>query len=139
MKFLQNCFIRKNTPELRKKLRKNGIRWNDFDDNRGEWLAYNSGMWISVSQGHERVFPDHIDCGLNEEMFLALTALREDTDIHQWFICKGSYKSQGDLGIIEEGTWHKMNLRSLPYCLARRWRKATVEEILEHFRKEETR
>ena len=137
MKFLQHCFIRKNTPELREKLESFGYKHNDLDDNDRPWLAANHGMYISVDKGFHRLPLEDIDCGTNEEMFLALTALRDDTDIHQWFICKDSYKSQRDLGIIEKGTWHKMNLRSLPYCLARRWRKATVEEIVELFNKEE--
>ena len=65
-----DCFIRKNTPELRNKLKANGIRWNNFDDNKGEWIAFNSGMYISVSQGHDRMFPEHIDCGVDEDLFI---------------------------------------------------------------------
>ena len=71
-----DCFIRKNTPELKERLRQNGIRWNDFDDNTGEWLAFNGGMYISVSPGHERVFPDHKDCGLDEDLFIK--TIKED-------------------------------------------------------------
>ena len=67
---IMDCFIRKNTPELREKLKQNGIRWNDLDDNRGCWLAYNSGMFISVMEGHERLFPKHVDCGDNEDLFI---------------------------------------------------------------------
>ena len=137
MKFLQHCFIRKNTPELRKKLESFGFRHNELDDGCRPWLAANHGMYISVDEGFHRLPLEDIDCGENEEMFLALAALNEENDYGQWFISKVSYKTQSDLGIIEAGTWHKMNLRSLPYCLARRWRKATVEEIVEHFRKEE--
>ena len=48
--FIQHCFIRKNTPELCQRLRMLGYRQNFFDDNSGEWLAVNHGMFISVSE-----------------------------------------------------------------------------------------
>lgn len=67
-----NCFIRKNTPELRNKLDSLGFIQNYFDDNDGEWLAYNYGMYISVSKGFERMFPNDIDCGINEDLFIKL-------------------------------------------------------------------
>ena len=67
---INHCFIRKNSEELRNKLKQYGIRQNDFDDNRGEWLAYNYGLYISVDKGYERLFPDEIDCGTDEEMFI---------------------------------------------------------------------
>lgn len=67
-----HCFIRKNTPELRLKLDFLLIKQNDFDDNDGEWLAYNYGMYISVSKGYEKLFPEEIDCGTNEDLFIAL-------------------------------------------------------------------
>ena len=67
---VNHCFIRKNSEELRNKLKQYGIRQNDFDDNRGEWIAYNYGLYISVDKGHERLFPDEIDCGTDEEMFI---------------------------------------------------------------------
>ena len=43
-------------------------------------------MWISVDAGYDKLFPDEIDCGDNEELFFALTALRDDTDKNQWII-----------------------------------------------------
>jgi hypothetical protein len=67
---VNHCFIRKNSEELRNKLKQYGIRQNDLDDNRGEWLAYNYGLYISVDKGYERLFPDEIDCGTDEEMFI---------------------------------------------------------------------
>lgn len=35
--FTQPCFIRKNTPELRKKIQEMGQRANTLDDFKGEW------------------------------------------------------------------------------------------------------
>lgn len=84
--FTQKCFIRKNTLELREKLRNLGIRHNSFDDNEGEWLASNYGMFISVFPGFENLHDEDIDCGENEELFLAIAAIRNDSDKNQWFI-----------------------------------------------------
>lgn len=65
-----DCFIRKNTPELREELKRSFVRWNDLDDNSGEWVAFNSGMCISVHKGHERLFPGHVDCGTDADLFI---------------------------------------------------------------------
>lgn len=76
-----------------------------------------------------------IDCGANEELFLSIASLRDDTDKYQWFIM--------DVEIyvyIPKGTWFQSTdrnggrhvgtqIESL-YC-----HKATVEELIEHFNK----
>ena len=80
-----NTFVRNNTEYIREGLRKLGIPQNDFDDGDRPWIAVNHGMWISVDEGHDRLFPDDIDCGDNEDLFLAVAALRDDTDYMQWF------------------------------------------------------
>ena len=80
-----NCFIRKNTEYIREGLKNLGIPQNTFDDGTRPWIAFNHGMWISVDEGHDRLFPDDIDCGDNEDLFLAIAALRDNTDFGQWF------------------------------------------------------
>ena len=88
--FTTPCFIRKNTPELRKKLEDLGYLppsklWYDenfaicafWRDNNGEYLIY------EIDDDFERIIaPNYpfIDCGDNEELFIALAALRDDTD-----------------------------------------------------------
>lgn len=85
MGFTTAAFIRRNTPELRKKLEELGYRkyGNPFqitDDSKlvttidGEYVPYNVPLDDSF-----------IDCGTNEELFLAIAALRDDTDENQWF------------------------------------------------------
>ena len=71
-----------------------------------------------------------IDCGDNEELFLALAALRDDTDKNQWIIDEAN-ECFGD-----DDSWmicdkDDMNDRAV-YT---HYRKATVEEIIEHFNK----
>ena len=80
-----------------------------------------------------------IDCGINEEMFLALAALRDDTDEHQWFIATDTLWDENYDGEIttyfEEGQWFKYDEWSYIEDLSSYFRKATVEEIIEHFTK----
>ena len=69
-----------------------------------------------------------VDCGDNEELFLALAALRDDTDKWQLFIFDGIdvpdyFLQKGDMWIC-----------SLDKHLVKNCHKATVEEIIEHFK-----
>ena len=73
---------------------------------------------------------DSVDCGTNEELFLAIAALRDDTDKNQWF-------TDGDL-------WFKcgdeMCDETIDYYLneySRKLHKATVNELIEHFKEKE--
>lgn len=138
MKFLQHCFIRKNTPELRGKLESFGYRHNYLDDNSRPWLAANHGMYISVDEGFHRLPLKDIDCGENEEMFLALAALNNENDYAQWFIYDDTEWNDKNPSVF----WHLCESHSIERVLCYDLmftdaRKATVEEILEHFRKEE--
>ena len=62
-----------------------------------------------------------IDCGTNEELFLALAALRNDTDKYQWFTDGDLWFKCGD-EVCNEG---------------RKIHKATVDELIEHFKTKE--
>lgn len=131
MAFKQECFIRKNTPELQKKLALLGYRHNIFDKNDRPWLAANYGLFISVDEGFQRLNPTDIDCGTNEEMFLALAALRDDSDYMQWFICgdgESMFKVDKPGMTVDEYDHNYMDGWD-----TEGYRKATVEEIVEHF------
>ena len=41
-------------------MRQIGLHQNCFDDNKGEWLAVNYGLFISVSEGFEKLHKDDI-------------------------------------------------------------------------------
>lgn len=146
--FTQSCFVRKNTHELREKLRRLGQRANTLDDFKHEWLAANYGMFISVSKGFENLNPSDVDCGTNEELFLAIAALRDDTDKYQWFVLdthlsfnpnancieysKGNFikcvRDKWNVDFNEDGTPCEFSSRNIPA------HKATVEELIEHFK-----
>lgn len=107
--FTQPRFLRKNTSELREKLRNMGYQGFkgcslNHDDKTDE------GECLFVSNGDETLidsFPTYqaldtrtceyfnlsqvIDCGVNEDLFLALSALRNDSDYRQCFVCTKTY------------------------------------------------
>lgn len=136
--FTQPCFIRKNTPDLRKKLQEMGQRANTLDDFKGEWLAANYGMFISVQDGFQHLHPNDIDCGTNEELFLALAALQDDSDENQWFV----YPNENNwFKCYDNNIEEVRNEPSIRMSCQSAWfyksHKATVQELIEHFSKKE--
>ena len=147
--FTTNCFIRKNTPELRKKLEELGYepcyRTSIHPDEHKNIVAcknYGSryyGVSDVEATRHGNVADaiknrEMIDCGDNEDLFLALAALRNDTDKNQWVI------DEANECFGWEDSWmicdkDDMNERAV-YT---HYRKATVEEIIKHFKKGETK
>jgi hypothetical protein len=174
MTFIQPCFIRKNTPELRKKLEELGYEpchrmtiHPDLYKNICVCSFFGSKYYgvTDVEVSRPGNIADAIknrgmiDCGTNEELFLALAALRNDSDYMQWFIVPKTRTKQmsgcfgqtigmdGHYKEIVGYEWYrhenkdnalteKLNamlqmeindMEFLPH-------KATVEEIIEHFK-----
>lgn len=71
-----------------------------------------------------------IDCGTNEVLFIALAALRDDTDKFQWFT---DSKKWFQCQYLKVG----MHYHDKPEILFEKWHKATVNELVEHFKEEE--
>ena len=134
--FTASCFIKKNTPELINKLIDLGYVKALFDEEYTKSDAHG----LIVDQGDiaplehamqemELMFTyNFVDCGENEDLFLALAALRDDTDKWQLFIFDGIdvpdyFLQKGDMWIC-----------SLDNHLVENCHKATVEEIIEHFK-----
>ena len=146
MSFIQPCFIRKNTPEIRKKLEELGYKPSYpifiYPEVFKHIAACNffGSKYYGVSDdevSHHGEIKDAIknggmiDCGDNEELFLSLAALRDDTDINQWIIDEAN-ECFGD-----DDSWmicDKDNMNDR--VVYTHYRKATVEEIIEHFKKE---
>ena len=128
MAFIQPCFIKKNTPELRKKLEELGY------ENRGKVRYYGEPIYIYCEMDIfytspcKLKIPDNyiIDCDDNEELFLSLAALRDDSDYMQWFTDgkKWFQNKQNDTDVIRYGAGNPINFQ-----------EATVEELIEHFKK----
>lgn len=129
-KFTAPCFIRKNTPELRKKLEELGYR-TLFS------ARYCYGNGICARNGLVSAYKmpsldkDTIDCGTNEQLFLALAALREDSHKYQWHICTQEHITS-QMKEYHVGDWNMCvhALLSTNSC----WRKASPKELIEHFK-----
>ena len=146
MGFTTPCFIRKNTQELRRGLEELG-----YSKNYPEWTVDCSIIWAYqypikgfdtpsyvIADSFDLPFDKHsalcgkfIDCGTNEELFLAIAALRDDTDKNQWF-------TDGDKWIlcpeIKFSTYWVYNDVDVNLDVIH---KATVNELIEHFKTKE--
>lgn len=97
--FIHQSLIRKNTPELRKKLRTIG-----YGTSNNEEIDSQSPNLFACKQGEKFIdtWPHYIglknnilkyldynhvvNCNDNEQLFLAVAAVRDDTDKYQWFV-----------------------------------------------------
>ena len=179
MGFTQACFIRKNTLELRKKLEELGYTNGAWESphfeypylkcwpNRKFGLFKGEGFYMTEDDyrldGKVWTYNpkgDVIDCGDNEELFLALAALRDDSDYMQWFVCPKTHikRKSGWFGQVigMDGhykeivgyEWHrhenndnaltkkinemiKMEVEDTEFLP----HKATVEELIKYFKK----
>ena len=138
MGFIQNCFIRKSTKDLTDKLYRIGNR-----SGRGYWHSdINTLLVCEIDQ--YRCLDDewgnavsltkkgYINCGTNEELFLSIAALRDDSDIYQWFI---NEKDDEFLFCNQSELKHVID-NSYDWCgySVSDFRKATVEELISHFK-----
>lgn len=125
MGFTTQCFIRKNTANIRNRLKELGYYCNPY-------LGWHNLFTCVFGVNSVYSLDDYdtnglkeidgiIDCGTNEELFLAIAALRDDTDKYQWFI-DGDLWFKCDDEVCNEG---------------RKIHKATVDELIEHFKTEE--
>ena len=138
--FTQPCFIRKNTSELRKKLEELGYYQHPFYGDNGQYLYLNRGFYHTNVIGYSEEIERMIDCGTNEELFIRLAALRDDTpiDSYYWFndklvMCYSVF----DLNINQSITYRFQSVDNPKICFPfniDNMRKATIEEIIEHFK-----
>ena len=127
MGFTTPCFIRKSTYKLMYRLNELGYRLFGCELNEDlciftetEYRLYSVEFFSNIPHHDET---DSIDCGTNEDLFLALAAVRDDTDKFQWFISP-------------EGIW-AYNKNNDSISVSPKWRKATVDELIEHFKTKE--
>lgn len=134
--FTQSCFIRKNSPELREKLINLGYHVYDLNMNKdspADWCtvieseADYAGIWDKEPKNKEKF----LDCGENEQLFLALAALSDDTDAQQWFVHKsGSHWWRTEFDSFLECFIESNEDSELKY---EDFHKATPEELIKHF------
>lgn len=125
--FTQSCFIRKDTQELRDKLKEIGLHPHPcILPKFRPYLFVNRGFYSRNEIGCQEEVERAFDCGENEDLFLAIAALRDDNDFMQYFkaaevdrllLCRVKY-------IEDCTTFHEL------------YRKLTPEELIEHFNHE---
>lgn len=143
MGFIQPCYIYKNTESLRENLEKLGYKCNCKFDSNMLWIVGNNyfcsnQILLNNREIGDLVF-DKICCGTNEELFLAIAALRDDSDINQWFVYNNTdWENEEDLKEITFFLCKEKTVKSEMCCnlLYNDCRKATVEELIKHFIKE---
>lgn len=146
MGFTTPCFIRKNTPELRRGLEEFG-----YSKNYPEWTVDCSIIWAYqypikgfdtpsyvIADSFDLPFDKHsalcgkfIDCGTNEELFLAIAALRDDTDKYQWFTDGNKWILCPEIKFSTYWVYNDVDV-NLDVI-----HKATVNELIEHFKTKE--
>ena len=125
MGFTTPCFIRKNTPELRKKLEELGYKVSNEAHINDNFLTIDNNEVFGIEEPYTpEECNGYIHCGTNEKLFLAIAALRDDTDKYQWFISP-------------EGVWVYNKDYDSILEVSLKWHKATVNELIEHFKEKE--
>ena len=127
MGFTTPAFIRRNTPELRKKLEELGYYLHPecIDDDRGNYLFVNREYYLNIPLGYLEELSRSIDCGTNEELFLAIAALRDDTSANQYWVFDQDFPPHYQKGDFTIGHFHRCSC----YCHV-----ATVEDLIEYFK-----
>lgn len=142
MKFTQPCFIRKNTPELREKLKALGYKpfgviehgfGLSTDEKLCEFESFDDQGLSNILKCCEPMYIESIDCGDNEELFLAIAALRTDSPDYQWFLWE---HNDGEYHPELEESWKQ-------YIPGEHWqewwwfevKKATVQQLIDKFTK----
>lgn len=130
--FIQRCFIIKNSKELRDKVYRLGGRNGKWLNDASEIIACSHEMFrchdLDLGAEYTLVNKGYIHCGKNEELFLAIAALRDDSDIHQWF-------TDGEKWVISDvhsliGLKEYFETIGFNYPATH---KATIEELIKHY------
>lgn len=137
MGFTTQCFIRKNTDNIRNRLKEVGYKMIspiEYDN------LECSDNWVNDIKSLNDC--NGINCGFNEELFLAIAALRDDSNYMQWFITDSILSvSYGDsigndhyftelkgIMFFWDENWDNATI------ISGRYHKATVNELIEHFK-----
>lgn len=132
--FTTPCFIKKNTPKLRKYLKNLGYK--QIESLGGDSIFCYPDM-MSFAESYLQDFPQEAlagftNCENSETIFKAIAALRDDSDYMEWFICDepiNIYNNKvlyiGEIFQVEVDKFDKSIIAH----------KASVEELVIHFKK----
>lgn len=140
MRFTQSCFIRKNNKELQNELKKMGYETNSITTNKGciattsivgVFTVINEWQWDSADPRITWNNKDRLDCGDNEDLFLAIAAINDENDYMQWFVCDDGVSI---FRIDQKGfSADKFVHEYMTGWDTTGYRKATVKELIEKF------
>jgi hypothetical protein len=154
--FTQKCFIENNTPELRNKLEEIGIKRACifFESKYLFTYSFEGEQYYQGINYKPNKMMVTIDCGTNEELFLAIAALRDDSDYMQWFeedetieygvsgfnaprkkIGEKWYQYSVDNNNISNKIKYNFDTYGHIDGYEQQLHKATVEELIKHFSK----
>lgn len=121
--FTTKCFIRKYSQELVNKLVELGHNIMRFPEPR--YIVCDKNDIYLTSILPDKDIDEYIDCGTNEELFLAIVAIRNDKPDYQWYVWDDIYVDNRFKQYIpgehwEEWWWFEVH-------------KATLKELIEYF------
>jgi len=129
MGFTTSCFIRKNSKELQNKLADIGYKFTCFPS--GDALVTENERSLAYIEKLSNVpyYAIEEDCGTNEDLFLAIAALRDDSVIYQWFTDGEKWVKSDIHNLIKL----KEYFEEIGFDY-HKTHKATVEELINHFK-----
>ena len=122
--FTAPCFIRQNTQEIRIRLSEMGYSESVFFCGDLSNLCVNvlcNGEYDEAND-YAPLLCNAVDCFENEDLFLAIAALRDDSDFGQLFVMKDGRFEFGIIPKVPLGDEFGVD------------HKATAKEIIEHFK-----
>lgn len=126
--FKEKCFLRKNSKELWNILHRHigGRGGTLLCDINGMLLCADNECYRNYDDENDRdqrlIDDGYIDCGDNEKLFLAIAALRDDSDFGQLFVMKDGRFEFGIIPKVPLGDEFGVD------------HKATAKELIEHFK-----
>lgn len=143
--FTNSCIILKNTKSLRDKLEEFGYKiplCSSYYEGRKRGFLCRPNLAIGVPEDCDdfnldeylKNNPHIIDCGTNEDLFLALAALMDDEDYMQFFT------DGKDFILCDRQDWIDMYSTlcyGSKYTMDEldKFHKATAQELIQHFKK----
>lgn len=109
--------------------------YEQYSNYVGSSLHTGRGFYTTIPIGYDEELRFEINCETNEELFLAIAALRDDSDKYQYFV------TEEEMHWLNQNTWMPVGSFIFSYVdnytdIDGKVHKATVEELISHFKYE---
>lgn len=109
--------------------------YEQYSNYVGSSLHTGRGFYTTIPIGYDEELRFEINCETNEELFLAIAALRDDSDKYQYFV------TEEEMHWLNQNTWMPVGSFIFSYVdnytdIDGKVHKATVEELISHFKHE---